>query len=385
MSGKPNPPGKDMDLGIVEHRDLRGNPPDLMRPTMKSTVSFAGSNPYASDLLAYQIVSGRLNSDAFPDLLVGGGSQMTAYVNRGDGTFDVKPVVGESQASWQLSIDDLNGDGLGDLAWVDEAGMRVGVALGKGDGTFNLPGYYLAGKQAAALVAADMNGDARKDLVVATFSDDTLHVLLNNGNGGFSDRGSVPVDSAGGSNAIWAAQADVNLDGRTDIVISNNTSGNVNLFLGNGDGTLQMARRIDQRTNVKGLDLADLNFDGFPDLAVIGFNNNKLGIYLGHGDGTFTAGTSLIVSATTGQGVRIADVNGDAVPDIIAACSSTSGAHVFLGHGDGTFVSEKLIATSANDPYSVAIGDWNGDGLNDLALSEGTSKKISVIINTSPH
>ena len=97
--------------------------------------------------------------------------------------------------------------------------------MGNGNGTFNPAVSYPAGNGIASSVAeADVNGDGRPDLVVTTWSfsptnPGSVGVLLGNGDGTFKPVVTYP---AGGPQA--AAIADVNGDGKPDVLVAD-TSG----------------------------------------------------------------------------------------------------------------------------------------------------------------
>jgi hypothetical protein len=219
--------------------------------------------------------------------------------------------------------------------------------------------------------------------VAANYIDGQLHVFLNNGAGAFRDSGSYAADTSAMASPIWLVSGDVNGDGKMDVVSSNYGSGSLTFLAGNGDGTLQQARTITQLMRSATLDLGDLNFDGKLDLVAIPDNVPIIAVYLGSGDGTFAAAAPLTVTAGSGQGVRVADVNGDGIPDVIGICAFSSPARVFLGAGDGTFLAERLFPGGAANPFNSAVADWNQDGLMDLALSEGSDRKISILLNTT--
>lgn len=358
-------------------------PLDLSRPAVRTQVDFAAAVTYPADNGALQIMTARFNNDAFPDLLASGSDQVTAYMNRGDGTFETRPVLLGFGAVWQVTTDDLNGDGLGDLGLTNTTDKRIDIALGKGDGSFGSPISYLNGINSQAVVAVQLNGDATLDLVAADYSVAKMTVLLNNGDGTFRSPGMVPAGGSASSTPYWLSRADLDRDGRMDIVSANNGDNQVVYLPGNGDGTFKPFRVIGSFVSPTSVDIGDLNFDGNPDVAAIGNGEQLVRIYHGKGDGTFTVGPTLAVGASSGYGVRIGDLNGDAVPDIVAICSNNANARVFIGKGDGTFAAEKLFPLGNGNPYSAAIADFNQDGLNDLALSEGTSGKISVLLNTT--
>jgi hypothetical protein len=89
--------------------------------------------------------------------------------------------------------------------------------------------------------------------------------------------------------------------------------------------------------------IADLNHDGKPDIVTTQFTSNMVTVFLNHGDGIFSAGGSgtYLIGGEAVQRVLIADFNHDGNPDIAAAtCSPTGGpsvVSVLFGNGDGTF------------------------------------------------
>jgi len=113
------------------------------------------------------------------------------------------------------------------------------------------------------MAVADLNGDGRLDLVTANGSSDDVSVLLGDGAGGFG-----PAQRfAAGDLPRWVTVADVNRDGIPDLVVANRSSNHVSVLLGNGDGTFQPQQRF---VAFFALSVAVADFDGAPDLAVAG-------------------------------------------------------------------------------------------------------------------
>ena len=128
------------------------------------------------------------------------------------------------------------------------------------------------------MVVADVNGDGKPDLLVANQCADrgctngTVGVLLGNGDGTFQ---TAVTYGSGGYGALSVAVADVNGDGKPDVVVANvcsnaycETNGTVGVLLGNGDGTFQTAVTYGSGGYAHSVAVADVNGDGKPDLLV---------------------------------------------------------------------------------------------------------------------
>jgi len=96
---------------------------------------------------------------------------------------------------------DVNGDGKMDLisANLGPSAMPIGTTLtvltNNGSGLFALSSSPTVGPGPNAVVAADVNGDGKVDLISANFGTNTLTVLTNNGSGGFARASSASVRS----------------------------------------------------------------------------------------------------------------------------------------------------------------------------------------------
>jgi len=152
-------------------------------------------------------------------------------------------TAGNSQARMpqMVAVGDLNGDGVADVAVASMCqplegdcygeDMDIGaisVLLGNGDGTLQPPVVYQSGGfDSFSVVVADVNGDGRPDLVVTNYCQDfectlngSVGVLINNGYGFWR---AATVDS-GGPDAYTLAVGDLNGDGKPDIVTSTGVS-----------------------------------------------------------------------------------------------------------------------------------------------------------------
>src|SRR5207249_11223788 len=136
-------------------------------------------------------------------------------------------------------------------------------------------------------------------------------------------------------------------------------------LIGRGDGTFDHPPAPPTGDNPASAAVADLNGDGKEDLVTANLLSSDLSILLGNGDGTFTPGGSIRAGDLPGF-VVAADFNGDNKQDLAVVNgfggSGRSDLSILLGRGDGTFGAEQRLSLSANDlPYALAAGDFDAD------------------------
>jgi hypothetical protein len=309
-------------------------------------------------------------------------------LGNGDGTFQpaVVTTVGQPVPEFDaLAVADVNGDGKPDviLATCCEANgdAEATVLLGNGDGTFQPPVSYdtLLRSDSSPIAVADVNGDGKPDLVAVGWYNSSVSVLLGNGDGTFQP----PLIAAIPANPFGLNVADVNNDGKPDLLICN--GGSEAVMLGNGDGTFQQpGNLVFPLGGTESAAVADLNRDGFLDIVVP--TADFAGVLLGNGNGTFQSEINYDFGDSTDPwAVAVADINGDGLPDVILSGGlyTPGTVGVLLGNGDGTFQPATLFDASAFSPVAIAVGDFNGDGLPDVAMAlfNYQAPNLAVILN----
>jgi hypothetical protein len=281
------------------------------------------------------LVTGDLNNDGIPDLLVPVKGTVVALLGNGDGTF-TRGSVTPTPTGGYLALGDFNHDGNLDFATSGNL-----IAYGNGDGTFQAPVAIVPGlpTDLIQIAAADVNGDGWTDLLFDQELGQTsyLYVLLNNQHGGFAEQ-------------------------------------QIHLVNGSGDN-------VDPGQIVP----ADLNGDGNVDL-VFGAHLGDGGyVYLGNGKGEFTFKDILYAPINTfggGSAVVVSDLNGDGIPDIALTDSTT--VNVYLGDGTANFASASFYIGAGPSPGDLVIENLHGQpaGFPDFALPDGAGG-VTVLINAT--
>jgi hypothetical protein len=312
---------------------------------------------------AYSIVVADVNGDGKLDLVVANGclgsdcstGGVSVLLGKGNGTFKTAVTYSSGAASVfgsRVAVGDLNGDGKLDLA-VATTGSGCGngcpkglvaVLLGRGDGTFKkAKTYSTGGFDAIGWVAiADLNGDKKPDLVVANYCateceyppvEGSVSVLLGKGDGTFR---AAKTYLSGGDGTASVAVADVNKDGKPDILVANcgpeacgpgSPGGNVGVLMGKGDGTFKPAVNYPAANSPFNVAAADMNNDGNLDIVVSNWgtpnpatNAGAVTVLLGKGNGTFRPAQTFPSGGAEAPSVAVADVNKDGLLDIVLAC-----------------------------------------------------------------
>ena len=349
-----------------------------------TAVSFSPQVPYATWSSPKAAAMGDFNGDGKLDVAVANDNSATFSIllGNGDGTFPTRLDASGIFAPGGLTSGDFNGDGLLDLAVTDLQGNQVTVYVGGGDGTFAISATMSAGAAPSGIVTGDFNGDGVLDLAVTNQSLDSnvgtsIIVFLGYGDGTF-DSGTTYVV---GTNPVGIAAADVNSDGKLDLIVANVGSNNTSILLGNGDGTFHAPTNLAAHSSPVAVAIGDVNADGKPDL-ILALVSGEIAISLGNGNGTF-ATPVYYTAGTSPTSIALGDFDGDSILDISVANSVENNATVYLGNGDGSLQLPVTFATGAS-PAQVVIGDFSNDGKLDLAVLNYSGATVSVLLNTTP-
>jgi hypothetical protein len=273
-----------------------------------------------------------------------------------------------------MAIDDLDRDGALDLALGRSRSDCNDILLlrGAGNGTFlpnenrvitdrcdDLPRFTLG----------DQTGDAFAEILALDGTGVTTYTAL--GALAFERR----IDLSAPNAVEQILTADVDSDGRLDLVYSFESSKSLGIRLGNGDGTFRTATNVSAALFVDLLGAGDLDRDGDIDLVVA--SSTQIGVLLGAGNGAFLSG-ALVPLQSFPSALRVADVTGDGAADVIAALGSTDRLVMYESRGDGTLESP-VTSVVGDAPSALAVEDFDRDGRVDIAVANSGSDDLSVL------
>ena len=200
------------------------------------------------------------------------------------------------------------------------------------------------------------------------------------------------VDFTTGTNPFDVHLADLDGDGKAEMLVPNSGDNTVSLFRNTGSsGTISFAGKVDLTANngVQNMNVGDLDGDGELDFAVANWMSNAVSVFRN----TSTVGSLSFAprddfnTDLAPESVGIDDFDGDGKLDLATGNNNAGANSVSVLRNTGTLGSmsfaTKVDFAAVNQPYEVAVGDLDGDGKPDMAVANQSSNDVSVFRNTS--
>jgi hypothetical protein len=286
---------------------------------------------------------------------------------------------------------DIDGDGKLDLVFSSVLSNTVSVYRNTstpGMLSFAARQDFSTGANPSSVAIGDLDGDGKPDLVVTNFLSGTISLFINTSTSGsiaFKPKADLATDLGPQTVVI----GDLDGDGKPDLVVTNSFSSSLSLYRNKSSpGTLTFAAKADIATGPDepfGLAIADLDGDGKPDLVMTNDNFNQVNaasVSLSLFRNTSSPGNfAFSAQVNLGKGdafnPAIGDLNGDGKPDLVLPTGNSSLLIYPNISTPGHFALGNPVSYYEVTPYSVAIADLNGDGLPDLAAANFTTNSIT--------
>ena len=381
---------------------------NLVRPlTHKPLGQFARDDLQTGDV-PQGIVSGDFNRDGLTDLAVANAFNDNVVLLIGDGrgefsigdtlSVDLSPGVGDDLPR-DLIAGDFDLDGFEDLVVVNSGNPNftvdpsLAVLAGKTVSGFEparFVEFFESGdpELSFSLAAGRLDSGPFADLIVGHSAGNALSVLENEGGLNFETEGLIDIPTSGTGPAA-VGLADLNLDGRLDILAANEAD--LVVLEGLDDEQFAPARVIAAGDDWQKFAVSDFDNNGSLDVAAVDFDRPMMFTFMDvNTEGGFSRVETTPLPLDGASWVVCADFNQDGFEDTAVSFLDDAKLGVLLGNGDGTFDEALTLFSTGLEPRAIATGDFNGDGRIDLATAnEGdesvpTNEDVSVILNDIP-
>ena len=271
--------------------------------------------------------------------------------------------------------------------------------------SLDTPAIIGTGNGPGCLAVGDLDGDGKPDLVVVNSGDGTVGIYRNlSTNGTLASASFAPpviLTLTGGANSLGrAVLADLDGDGRLDILIGGFNTSHISIFQNFSSpgslGTNSFGAEVDipAGNSPFAIAVADLDGDGRPDLVTANQQDNTVSVLrnIGSGGTISTGSFAAPVNFATGPApwvVFIADLDGDGKPDVVSLNQSDPNHKISLLRNLGTgSISSNSFAPAVDlagaDPgEALTVGDVDGDGKLDLVAGSYVNGTFAVYRNTS--
>jgi hypothetical protein len=346
-------------------------------------LSLAGSAPASNDTpvpsAAAPIVVG-IDS--------GGGPYLTAYDASGNWRTGFLPYFDFTQGGINVAAGDVDGNGKADIVTVPGKGGRGEIRVFDGTGKQEGPTPLATASGCGTRIAAgDVNGDGKADLV-SSFENCSSEIQIFDGvtGGRIADFQSFNTNGTAG-NGTRVATGDLNGDGRDEVVVGGGPGDPSTVLVFPGapsDASPQPTRTIDAfgASVTSGVEVAcaDVNGDGKADVIAAAETPDDAEIKIFDG----SSGKLLdsfhpfgLVSADTLR-VAAGDLEGNGRPELVVGATTGYASQIRIFSPDGTKLAD-FTAPNYNG-RSLAVGDFDGDGKSEIAMGSGPSYDSSVAV-----
>jgi hypothetical protein len=313
------------------------------------------------------------------------------FANRGTGEFEDIPDLVAGFGAVTLAPGDMNDDGKTDLVTATTQGklrVYINTTPEEGDSLTYQETFINRGMVLTSLSLQDLDEDGLLDIAVSDQEENVIHIGRNLGAGTSYQWMSWPVCDA----PQKVVAGDINGDGHVDLCTAceatfytPDAGDEVNVLFGDGAGGVLDVGSYSLGGEPFDLALRDANLDGLLDLVVLQRIENHVTVLLNQGpsvsaDSVFTVVTT--AAAVHPRGFLVEDLDQDRRPDVIVADGKWVAVYKMLPDGDlaGAAYHDAGVADS-DSLRAVTAFDFDGDDDLDVAVTVPAADRWEILEN----
>lgn len=300
-----------------------------------------------------------------------------------------------SHFAGSVMVGDLDGDGKPDVVNTNRYTTSISISQNTStSGSISMASYFdlTTGATPITGVIEDVDGDGKRDIVIPCYSGNSIYFFRNihsSGSLSSSSFSSSSISTTSG-NPLNVQMADIDGDGKRDLICTRQSGGNILVYRNTStSGTISFASPVTltSGTTTQISSVADINGDGKPEVIAANIGSNNFKVFQNNS----TSGTISFVSAsgvafTTGSQPYHAhpvDLDGDSKPDMITANYGANNIQVFRNTQLATEPStaSSFMSFSSLTSNSMTVSWANGNGARRIVALKASGTPPSV---TSP-
>ena len=274
-----------------------------------------------------------LNNDTHLDIVTVNlmSSNITFLLGDGTGSFTTLAKYRTMRFPKYAVIGDFNNDARMDIIVSHSNSDTLSLLLGKLNHVFRRQTTLRTGHDSPpqALATGDFNNDTHSDILFLNSHTNSLGVFLGHTNGSFSAPIPSPTDSSPSLIAVGHLDNDVHLD----VVVLYSNHSTIGIHLGNGNGSFvnHTTYSIGDHSQPKSVSVADFDNDGISDIIIVDYDVSNVLVFIGYGNGSFTVAKRIKIGYGTHPFLlAVGDYNNDRKLDFAVGNYDTDNLEIHL-------------------------------------------------------